>query len=61
MRKRALRKNFADTGATKVVKPDGRQCTLNHGNVIVERTAAGTGPLEFRRKVERERALRWGR
>ena len=37
-----------------MVKPGGRQYTLKHGKVLVEATAAGIEPLEFRRKVERE-------
>ena len=37
-----------------MVKPGGRQYTLNHGKVLVEAISAGIDPLEFRRKVERE-------
>ena len=37
-----------------MVKPGGRQHTLEHGKVLVEAIAAGTEPLEFRHKVERE-------
>ena len=51
MQKRALRKYLAGRGLTEVVKPDGRQYTLKHGKVLVEAIAAGTEPLEFRRKV----------
>ena len=36
-----------------MVKPDGWQYTLKHGKVLVEAIAAGTEPLEFRRKVEK--------
>ena len=53
MQKRALRKYLADSGLTEVVRPDGRQCTLKHGKVLVEAIAAGIEPLEFRRKVEK--------
>ena len=37
-----------------MVKPDGRQYTLQHGKVLVEAIAAGIEPLEFRRKVEKK-------
>ena len=37
-----------------MVKPGGRQYTLNHGKVLVEAISAGIEPLEFRHKVERE-------
>ena len=47
-------KNRADSGLTDVVKPGGRQYTLKHDKVLVEAISAGTEPLEFRRKVERE-------
>ena len=54
MQKRALRKYLADSGLTEVVGPDGRQYTLKHGKALVEAVAAGIGPLEFRRKVEKK-------
>ena len=53
MQKRALLKYLAAGGLTEGVKPDGRQYTPKHGNVLVEAIAAGIEPLEFRRKVER--------
>ena len=37
-----------------MVKPGGRQYTLEHGKVLVEAIAAGIEPIEFRHKVERE-------
>ena len=54
MPKRALRKYLADSGLTEVVRPDGRQYTLEHVKVLVEAIAAGIKPLEFRRKVEKQ-------
>ena len=54
MQKRALLIYLADSGLTDVVKPGGRQYTLQHGKVLVEAISAGIEPLEFRRKVERE-------
>ena len=57
MQKRALLKYLADSGLTEVVMPDGRQCTLKHGKVLVDAIAAGIEPLEFRRKVEKNMRL----
>ena len=54
MQKRALRKYLADSGLMEVVRPDGRQYTLKHGEVLVEAITAGIEPLEFRRKVEKK-------
>ena len=54
MPKRGLRKYLADSGLTEVVKPDGRQCALKHGMVLVEAIATGIEPLEFRGKMERK-------
>ena len=34
------------------MRPDGRQHTLNHGNVLVEAIPAEIGLLDLRRKVE---------
>ena len=53
MQKRALRKYLADSGLTEVVRPDGGKQTLKHVKVLVEATATGIEPLEFRRKVEK--------
>ena len=53
MQERDLRKCLADSGLAEVVKPNGRQYTLNHGRVLVKAIAAGIEPLKFRRKVER--------
>ena len=53
MQKCALRKCLADSGLTEVVRPNGRLYTLKHGKVLVEAIAAGIGPLEFRRKAEK--------
>ena len=39
MQKHALRKYLADGGLTDVVKPGGRQYTLEHGKVLVEAIA----------------------
>ena len=55
MQKRALRKYLADSGLTEVVRPGDRQYTLKHGKVLVEATAAGIEPLEFRRNVDKKR------
>ena len=54
MYKRQLLKYLACSGLTDVVKPGGRQYTLKHGKVLVEAIEARIGPLEFRRKVDRE-------
>ena len=54
MQKRAPRKYLADSGLTEVARPDGRQYTRKHGNVLVDAIAAGIEPLEFRRKVEKK-------
>ena len=54
IQKRTLGKNLADSGLTEVVKLDGRQYTLKHGKGLVETIAAGIGPLELRRKMERK-------
>ena len=54
MQKRALRKYFADSKLTDVVKPGGRRYTLKHDKVLVQAVSAGIEPLEFRRKVESE-------
>ena len=52
MQKHALHKYLSDSGLTEVVKPNGRQYTLKHGNVLVEAISAGIEPPEFRCKVE---------
>ena len=52
MHKRALRKYLADSGLTEVVRPEGRQYTLEQGKVLVEAIVAGIELLEFRCKVE---------
>ena len=49
-----MRKYFAGSGLTEVVKPEGRQYTLKHGKVLVKATAAGIEPLKLRRKVDRK-------
>ena len=54
MKKCVLLKYLADGGLKEGVKPDGRQNTPKHGNVLVKAIAAGIEPLEFRRKVERK-------
>ena len=41
VQKRALRKYLADSGITKVVRPDGRQYTLKHRKVLVKAVARG--------------------
>ena len=51
--KRVLRKYLANSRLTEVVRSDGRQYTLKHGKVLVEATAAGVEPFEFRRKEEK--------
>ena len=58
MQKRALRKYLADSGLTEVVRLDGRQYTLKHGEVLVEAIAAGIYPLEFRRPGGNKDAFR---
>ena len=50
---RALRKYLADSGFTKVVKPDGRQYKVKHSKVLVEAIAAGIEPAEFLRRKGR--------
>ena len=54
MQKRALPRYLADSGLTEVVKTDGRQHTLKHGNVLAEAIAAGIEPLGFHPKVEQK-------
>lgn len=53
MLKRALRKFLAESGLTKVGKPDGRQYTIKNGKLLVEALKTGIEPLEVRRKEER--------
>ena len=55
MQKHTLRKYLVDNGLTKKVKPDSQEYTVKHGKVFVEAIAAGIGPFEFRRKVERKK------
>ena len=52
MQKRARRKHLAESRLTEVMRPGGRQYTLQHDKVLVEAIAAGIEPLEFRHKVE---------
>ena len=52
MQNRGPGKYLADSRVKKVVKPDGLQCTLKHGRMLIEEILAGIEPLKFRRKVE---------
>ena len=54
MQKRARRKHLAKSRLTEVVRPGGRQYTLQHDKVLVEAIAAGIEPLEFRYKVGKQ-------
>ena len=57
MPKRPLRKYFADSGFTDVVKPGGRSYTLRYGKVMVEAIVAKIQPLEVRCKVKTKTSL----
>ena len=53
MQKHVLRQYVADSRLTQVVTPDGRQYTLNHGKVLVERILAVIEILEFPARMKK--------